>query len=204
MSNSGPRSLKQSEIGPATDLLAETFEHDPLMLFLAADKGSMLQRPWRFYEANIRLGLRDGRVDVLDDMHGIAVWLRPGRTAISPGQLLRSGMLRATLGMGFASVGRFMAIDREVRPMTKRVVPDAYWLLLFLAVHPARQGQGLGGTLIAPVLDQADEDGVACYLESGNELNLAFYERRGFEVADQVQVPNGPKVWGMIRAPRTR
>jgi len=88
--------------------------------------------------------------------------------------------------------------------MTKQVVPDAYWLLLFLAVDPAMQGRGLGGNLIRPVLHQADKDGVACYLDSGNERNLPFYERHGFEVAGEVQVPDGPRVWGMIRTPSTK
>ena len=47
----------------------------------------------------------------------------------------------------------------------------------------------------------ADDAGVNCYLESGNERNLSFYLRHGFEVAEEVQVPDGPRVWGMLRRP---
>jgi predicted N-acetyltransferase YhbS len=71
-----------------------------------------------------------------------------------------------------------------------------------LALSHRKQGKGLGNLLLQPILARADAQGLPCMLESGNERNLTFYERIGFEVAAHDQVPNGePQVWVMVREP---
>jgi hypothetical protein len=49
----------------------------------------------------------------------------------------------------------------------------------------------------------ADAEGMPAYLESSNERNLALYARHGFEVASEVAIPGGPRIWPMWREPRT-
>ena len=63
-------------------------------------------------------------------------------------------------------------------------------------------GTGIGSALIAPVLEQCDRQGVLVYLESSKEVNIGFYQRHGFEVVREVQVPGGPLLWPMLRTPR--
>ena len=52
------------------------------------------------------------------------------------------------------------------------------------------------------MLRSCDEDGVAAYLESSKERNIAFYARHGFRVTEEVRMPKGPPVWLMWRDPR--
>ena len=196
-----PRPMIKGEETLIVDLLSRVFQDDPLMRFLVAEQEAMLERPRRFYEANLRLCQQNGRVDVLPDMQGVCMWLPPGKTDIGFRQLLQSGLLRATVGMGLKSIRRFYTMYRVVEPIAKKATVDPCWILHMIAVDPASQDQGLGGSLIRPVLEEADSAGVNCFLESGNERNLSFYLRRGFEVAEEVQVPDGPRVWGMLRRP---
>jgi hypothetical protein len=51
------------------------------------------------------------------------------------------------------------------------------------------------------VLDQCDTEGLPAYLETQKESNLAFYGRYGFEVADEIRLPNCPPAWTMMRQP---
>ena len=51
------------------------------------------------------------------------------------------------------------------------------------------------------MLERADRDHLAAYLETGAPENLAFYARAGFEVTDEVVLPDGPTVWGLQRPP---
>jgi hypothetical protein len=47
-----------------------------------------------------------------------------------------------------------------------------------------------------------DADGMAAYLESSNERNIALYGRHGFEITSEVAIPGGPRIWPMWREPR--
>jgi len=56
--------------------------------------------------------------------------------------------------------------------------------------------------VMAPVLDICDREGLAAYLESSKESNVAFYRRRGFEVTGEVSVPDSSvRLWLMWREP---
>ena len=75
-----------------------------------------------------------------------------------------------------------------------------HWYVPILGVHPDHQGKGLGGELLRKVLQRADEDRVAVYLESSNPKNLDFYRKYGFEVtAKIVPVAGCPPIWGLLR-----
>ena len=85
----------------------------------------------------------------------------------------------------------------------KAVIKRPHWYLWVLGVDPSSQGQGIGGKLIEPVLARSDDEGVPCYLETQLERNVAFYERRGFEIVWQGEVPQRElMLWTMIREPR--
>ena len=48
-------------------------------------------------------------------------------------------------------------------------------------------------------MERADRDGVPTFLETGTQPNVAFYERLGFGVTDEILLPGGPTHWGMTR-----
>lgn len=76
-----------------------------------------------------------------------------------------------------------------------------HWYLAVVGTDPAAQGQGLASKVLSPVLDQCDRDGVAAYLESSKESNIAYYSRLGFRVTAEHRLPRGPSVWAMWREP---
>jgi len=69
---------------------------------------------------------------------------------------------------------RFMA------PLAEAVVPADAWYLSIVGVLPTAQGQGVGARLLIPTLDEVQNAGVSCYLETFSPRNPAFYERLGF------------------------
>ncbi len=79
-----------------------------------------------------------------------------------------------------------------------------HWYILVLGVHPDHQGKGMGGELLRKVLQRAEEDRVAVYLESSNPKNLDFYRKYGFELtAEIVPVAGCPPIWGLLREPES-
>ena len=78
-----------------------------------------------------------------------------------------------------------------------------HFYLGVLGVTPSRQGAGLGGVLVEPVLVECDRCGHVAHLESSNPRNLGFYERSGFEPIDDFRCggPSGPLMTVMQRRP---
>ena len=204
-SDTTPMSLATSQIEQGAAILARTFQHDPTMKYLITDSPKILKARIRFYRASIRMGLLYGEVYTTRSMAGVTVWISPKNTNFTFGQLLRSGLLTATLSLGLKPLGRLMRSESYFEKVKKQTISRAHWSLFFIGIEPLQQGQGLGGILIQPILDRADAEGVPCYLISTNKRNLTFYKKHGFEVAVRGQVPNeGPQIWAMLREPEQR
>jgi GNAT superfamily N-acetyltransferase len=78
-----------------------------------------------------------------------------------------------------------------------------HWYLQVLGTEPAEHGRGIGSALMAPVLERCDDEGVPAYLESSKERNIPYYERHGFRVTGELDLPKGgPPVWPMWRDPQ--
>jgi ribosomal protein S18 acetylase RimI-like enzyme len=80
------------------------------------------------------------------------------------------------------------------------VMPDPHWLLWSIGIAPECQGQGLGSALLQPMLARLDADGTPCFLETANEPNVPFYQRRGFRVVDVSTIAGSAcQIWTMRR-----
>lgn len=197
--------LDESQIDRGAELLARTFQHDPMMQYLVSDQTRMLDKPLRFYRASIRMGLLYGEVYTTPSLDGIAIWVSPGNTDFNFGQLARSGFLTAMLSIGVKPLARFIAAANFVQRLEKQAITGPRWLLVFVGVEPSQQGKGIGNILLKPIMDRADKESLPCYLESTNERNLTFYKRLGFKVAAHGQIPNGgPQMWVMVKASGNR
>lgn len=74
--------------------------------------------------------------------------------------------------------------------------------LQFVGVVPDRQGRGVGSRLLVDLAACWDERGDAAYLEATSPDNRRLYERHGFQVTDEIVVPDGPTLWAMWRDPQ--
>ena len=79
-----------------------------------------------------------------------------------------------------------------------------YWYLFALGVLPDYQRQGIGSSLIQPILKRASEDGLPCYLEARTEEAVSFYQKNGFEIIEKFETPTFEQTityWTMKREP---
>ncbi|MCG6890326.1 MAG: GNAT family N-acetyltransferase [Gammaproteobacteria bacterium] len=114
--------------------------------------------------------------------HGVAVWsqpLAPARETQRKSAKLE--FLRSH--MGTASATRYQGIADFMSRQSAALVDASAWYLSIVGVLPAWQNRGLGGALIAPVLEQADRAGVPTFLETFTPRNEPFYQRLGYRVA---------------------
>lgn len=173
-------------------VLATAFADDPVVRWLVSDPARDAEMFRYLYIAthgapnSADLMLDDGRAV------GASYWDPPGYKA-SPWASLRSIPLGVKV---FRSrLRRGAALDQlfgERRPH------EPHWYLSTIgALEP---GRGIGTSLLHHRLDNLDGP---AYLESSNRANVPLYERFGFQVTEELTLPDdGPKVWTMFRPAR--
>lgn len=173
-----------------------------------------LQMKW-FFTCAIRYGIKYGRVWVstfyynklfVREIQGISIWLHPyNYRNISLWKMLRVGGGYGPQNMGINTFRRVLkTIDASEKIHSKvldqKVKP--HWTLFLLAVKPGMTKNGIGSSLILPVLKSADEQSIPIYatVYSPTIDLLQFYRRHGFDVVEKVEKPSvGPPFYSMIR-----
>lgn len=184
-------------------MLTQAFMEDPLYAFVLPEAGRRRKALMWLHRRLIHYCSLYGRMHTLPSLPGIACWLPPGRTDVTIGRILRTGLFAMPLYLGLGAFLRFNAYMSLSDGLREQHAPGNFWYLWVLAVDPASQGQGVGSRLMQPVMDEANAGNTPCFLETENEKNLGFYERHGFQVAASDTVPRSSvKTWSMIRMPR--
>jgi ribosomal protein S18 acetylase RimI-like enzyme len=195
--------LSLSQLDTAADTLTAAFDADPIYTLVMSDAAERRRYLPPFWRAVTRSALLSGHSYAAADTAGVALWMPPGRPSPSWMDHLRTGfaLQRSVVAFPAEARRRFLAFLNYADPIHEDVMSKRWhWYLWVLGVRPDRQGQGLGGQLMAPILSQADRDGLPCYLETESERNVAFYRKHGFEVVHEGDIPGyGLRLWMMTR-----
>jgi ribosomal protein S18 acetylase RimI-like enzyme len=188
------RAIENADVRRAADVITDAFATDPFWEWLFADVAR--ERIARSWVRQLRIVYAPkGHAYISDDLAGVALWAPPDAYRMSALQQLRLAptylRLLGPRRLGDANRG-FAAIERGH--------PDEpHWYLSVLAVSPSRQRTGIGRTLVEPMLERADRDGVVAFLETFKPENVPYYERFGFTVSYEETIPGGPHMWAMVR-----
>jgi ribosomal protein S18 acetylase RimI-like enzyme len=189
------------------ETLTAAFYDDPLTEFLLPVEKSRAK--WLSVGMEFILGLSSQQLQTgteADDCSAVIGAVPPGQYPIPLLKLLfliSKLVLKSLLsGMPLRLMSRWLRIFAAF----ERIHPSkTHWYVLVLGVHPNHQGKGLGGKLLNQVLQKADAEGVAVYLESSNPKNLDFYRKHGFEVMSEIIPIDGcPPVKGLLRIQAVR
>jgi len=188
---------------------ADAFEPDPLMRWVFPDDSTRvtsLRRWWGFSLDHQPPGA---------ELHGTradgcaAYWQPPQNAADSSAEPDGAGggesdgrkafvALMADL-LGDLAPSRMEALG--TMHQARRAEP--HWYLAVLGTSPGQQGRGLGGKVLAPMLERCDRTGMLAYLESSNPANVGFYRRHGFEPHDEFVLGDGVLITPMSRVPQS-
>ena len=177
--------------------LARAFANDPVSAWFFPREADRPQRLLRAYERVFlrRIALPRDATFTVAGHAGVAMWLPPGQAQLGALEQLR--MLPAMAG----AMGR--DLPRALRGMSAMDAGhphEPHWYLWLLGVDPQRQGEGLGGRLLAEVLERCDRDRLPAYLEATTPRNRELYLRHGFEDRGELRLPDdGPRLWPMWR-----
>ena len=193
--------LNPDDIPAAGEVLARALFDDGLARHMFPDNAERRARISWHFAAFVRYGVLFGKVlTTADELRGVAVWLPPGETEMTDDRVAAAGLDASPAVLGEEAFGRFMQAMEQIDPLHAEDVPGPHWHLALIGVDPDSAGTGIGSALMQPVLDQADTDGLPCYLETAEERNVAFYEKHGFTTLRTGSVPGTDvQYWTMLR-----
>jgi GNAT superfamily N-acetyltransferase len=196
------RKATRADVPAMATALADAFDDDPVMGWMLGPKPKQ-KRLHRFFSVALRSWfLRHEQtwtadVDGAGALAGAGVWAPPGRWRLGFLDMLTTAptMMRlAGRRVGSLTAGQRMLEQHHLR--------RPHYYLAILGTDPQKQGKGFASAMIAPVLARCDEEAMPAYLESSKQSNIGFYERHGFVLNEELQLPDGPPIWPMLREPR--
>jgi ribosomal protein S18 acetylase RimI-like enzyme len=203
----GVQELAAADEPSASEVLTQAFMQDPFYLFVFPEDEVRRRCTRLLWKALVRTCRLFGKVHTSVELDGAACWLAPGSDELTFARALRSGFaLPLALARFPPAPRRLMLRALEVLDAERRKhMPGEFWYLEALGVAPSRQGRGIGGRLMAPVLALADAARLPCYLETETERNVTFYQKFRFRVMSRLEFPGTPVVlWTMRRDPPGR
>ena len=186
----------------AATTLARAFHHDPMYQMVLPDEEKRADFLTWIFDRLLLYCFQHGQVFALENLNGTALWLPPGKTKMTLFNMVRVGLYATPFKLGWKAYRLFDAYLSYADVLHKQHAPTSHWYLLAIGVAPSVQGKGFGRSLLLPMLEKVDADKIACYLETGIESNIRFYEFHGFKVVTQGILPgHNLDVWGMLREP---
>jgi GNAT superfamily N-acetyltransferase len=196
--SAGVRKASDAEVPLLARALARAFHDDPVFTWVLrgdAGRSTMLERGFELFLR--RVWMEHEQTYTTPSIAGAAVWEPPGQWQLSAGRQLL--LMPAMLGV-FRR--RLPGVISALVKLEARHPRELHYYLPFIGVDPEWQGRGLGGALLAPVLDRCDAERVPAFLEASTPRNRALYERNGFAVTEEFKLGRtAPPQWRMWREP---
>jgi GNAT superfamily N-acetyltransferase len=192
------RQLRSADVPAAAAALVRAFYEDPVLSYMFPDPRTRGRALRRFFNFQLRRTYASrGVAYTTDECRSTAMWMPPRSAPPSAGDVFAQLPLLFVLGRRAGAALRLVQLVESRHPQTP------HYYLGGLGTDPPWQGKGLGSAVLGPVLENCDREGVPAYLESSRESNVPFYRRHGFEVTDEVSMPDSSvRLWLMWREPR--
>lgn len=195
------RAATSRDIEACARVLADAFQDDPGTAVFLTDAPRRAEILPRFFRTFVAAALSEDS-DLLvanDPVEGVASWFGPERHEPSPAAMEAHGLGDVLERCGPEATQRLGAMLAIIEDQHEHLIQGPHLRLEFFGVTPRGQGTGIGSALLEPGHRRADELALPCYLETFTELNVRFYERRGYRVAGEFTIGDGVRGFGMIR-----
>ncbi|NJM19939.1 MAG: GNAT family N-acetyltransferase [Richelia sp. SL_2_1] len=190
--------LEKTQINQATETLVDAFSKDPVVEYilpqLHSEKDKVSRNLW---SATLRYAQPFNHIYTTPEIKGIAAWIPPKEYPLNFLKILQAGFYKTPFLLGFRGLKKLLPLFNLFEKYHERDMDQPHWYLFALGVSSAYQGQGVGSLLIEPILKQASEENLPCYLETSTERAVRFYQRHGFKILRTGEKP--VQFWTMKR-----
>jgi ribosomal protein S18 acetylase RimI-like enzyme len=179
--------MRKAELSDKTlvvDLLARSFDGNQSVNYIVRQNDKRKVRIKALIAYSFDVCLIFGDVWIADDRKACALVLYPDQKKTTLKTIwLDIKLIFQAIGLG----GMSKTLNREVQ-IKKRQLKMPMMYLWFIGVSPLYQQHGLGSKLLQQVLDEAKRINRPIFLETSVLKNIAWYERFGFKVYDNLEL----------------
>ncbi|MFM7349431.1 MAG: GNAT family N-acetyltransferase [Erythrobacter sp.] len=181
--------------GALIGTLSLAFQDDPALAWIIPDPDERRARLPHLFTWLVDDHTRRGMVLASPCREAVSLWYVPGAIHHQPPL---TPMLAWRMWRIFGA--NVLRADRTGRHIAAHVPEGENWLYLhFIGVHPEAQGKGWGGAAIRAGIAEGNRRGVDICLETATPENVGIYQRLGFGIVEEWDVPGGPRFWTMVR-----
>ena len=199
-----PQTLKEEKIARCAEIVADAFEREGATSYLFDfNKKNTREYYLRQTRKLVREHLEKGDFFLMalkgEEVAGVAVINKNERLPFS--QKMRSAFVQLnSLIPMLTRINLKRALSSRNAFSLFQALPDNYYTLFALAVHPHYQGQGIGKMLLTRAVEVTQEaphvPGI--YLYTADQKNRVIYESFGFKLVEEHQ-GGGIRVYHMFR-----
>jgi GNAT superfamily N-acetyltransferase len=193
--------VQRGDMPELSAVIARAFEDDPLYEWFLPNPVTRVARSTALNMAMFPRLLPFDFIEMYTttDRAGASIWIGPEKWEPPPKAMI--GALPASMrALGLRGIARMTG---AMGALKKEHPKGPHWYLMGLATDPPKQRTGVGTALVRPMLERCDADHIGAYLETQKRINVPYYERFGFRVTQEIDLPRGgPHLWLMWRDPQ--
>ena len=177
------------------ETLALAFQDDPALSWIVRDTERRKVALRGLFRSVVPADAKVGKVVRSTGGEAAALWRAPSQADSSYTEFVIS--MLPMLAAFRTALPRAMTVSDGI---TAHRPKGSFWYLHYIGVRPEHQGKGYGGRVLRERIAAADAAGVPCWLETATPANVGLYQRFGFTIVNEWDVPKGgPHFWGMMR-----
>ena len=187
--NAEPRLLALADVEQAAQVIAQSFEEDPLISYMLPFKTTRGKTLVKFFRVYGEISIKNQRgYGIGEPLQGVAYWKFPEQEDMSISIKSLGKFLPLLFTMYPIGYFRARAILSQIDALHKKYAVEPHFYLDNLGVLPSARGKGLSSKLIRPFLETADGQKVIAYTDTVTRSNVALYEHFDFECVEKSSI----------------
>lgn len=198
-------SLNKKDIDVFASNLAVSFKGYPLFEYFSNEKYN-IKKMTKFWKVSLNT-MSDKTFFLADSesANSLAIFSPYEKDGVSIWKYIKAGGLGLISSLGIKMTKRMTSFEKFAMQIKNKHSKPGCWYLYVFVTMPGFRGKGLGSKIMRPMLEHLDEKNQDCYLETLLPINVEIYKKYGFELKEEVKVPNTDlTLYAMLRTAKTK
>lgn len=182
--------MNKNDFDVFSNNLAVSFKGYPLFEYFANDKYN-IKKMKKFWKVSLKT-MSDKTFFLADSdkANSLAIFSPYEKGGVSIWKYIKAGGLGLIPCLGIKTTKKMTSFEKFAMEIKNKYASQGCWYLYAFVTMPEFRGKGYGKKILTPMFKYLDEHQQDCYLETLLPINVEIYTKFGFELKEEVKVPN--------------